>query len=502
MWLFKHCIPELIDIVHFIINESLKSGSFPSLLKTASVRPSLKKPNLDIDELKNYRPISNLTYLSKILEKVVHIQLNEYATSNNLFSKFQSGYRKFHSCETAVTKIHNDILIMIDKQDNVVLLLLDLSAAFDTINHHILLQKLHKTYGISATALDWFRSYLSDRKFKVVVNKSSSSECFLEIGVPQGSILGPLLFILYTKDLEEIVTKYGFTIHLYADDTQIYFAFDVHSPNPDLSAVKRCFIDIKEWMVLNFLKLNDDKTEFLDIGFYVSPVSSLDLGELAICSVKKAKNLGFIFDHQMNLNDQISAVSQVCYLNLRNLGRIASRLTHDLKVQLVHSNVLSFIDYCNSVYGALTEKNLQRLQKIQNSAVRFIYRLHGKKRHNSIMPYLKQLHFLPVKFRILYKIALLVYKCINNVAPDYLSKLLALRDIKRKSLRLDNDFYILKNPAPPRFSKAEAAFSYCGPKVWNELPFSIRCICDVEVFKKTLKTHYFNIAFNEVATLA
>ena len=142
------------------------------------------------------------------------------------------------------------------------------------------------------------------------------------------------MFILYTKDLEEIVTKYGFTIHLYADDTQIYFAFDVHSPNPDLSAVKRCFIDIKEWMVHNFLKLNDDKTEFLDIGFYVSPISSLDLGELAICSVKKAKNLGFIFDHQMNLNDQISAVSQVCYLNLRNLGRIASRLTHDLKVQL------------------------------------------------------------------------------------------------------------------------------------------------------------------------
>ena len=275
MWLFKNCLTELIDIVHYIVSLSLKTGAFPSLLKSALIRPGLKKPTLDADELKNYRPISNLTYLSKIIEKTVHLQLTKYTDTNELLSKFQSGYRKEHSCETAVTRIHNDILMMVDKRDNVVLLLLDLSAAFDTINHTLLLQKLNDLYGIQGNVLKWLESYLKDRSFKVSVGKSSSSSCWLQIGVPQGSILGPLLFIMYTRDLEAIVTKYGFSIHLYADDTQVYFAFDEHSNNPDLSAVKLCFDEIKRWMALNFLKLNDDKTEFIDIGPYQSPIQSL-----------------------------------------------------------------------------------------------------------------------------------------------------------------------------------------------------------------------------------
>ena len=498
MWLFKHCLPELITVIHYITNESLKSGTFPSELKFASVRPGLKKPNLDVDDLKNYRPISNLTYLSKLLEKIVHKQLVDYASDNNLFANFQSGYRKFHSCETAVTKIHNDVLIMTDKQENVVLLLLDLSAAFDTINHDLLLRKLKNSYGIKGEVLAWLKSYLSDRRFKVKVKNSSSSGCTLEIGVPQGSILGPLLFILYTRDLEPIVTKYGFTIHFYADDTQVYFSFDVHSSNPDLTLIKQCFSEIKQWMAMNYLKLNDGKTEFLDIGYYVSPIASLDLGEVSIEPVDKAKNLGFIFDHRMNLNDQINAVSQICFLNLRNLKRIASRLSYDLRVQLVHSNILSFIDYCNSVYGGLTEKYLFKLQKLQNNAVRFIFGLYGKRKYESIMPLLKKLHFLPVKYRIQFKVAMLVFKCLNNMAPEYLAAFISTRDIKRRSSRLDDDFYLLEVQKPPRFTRTEAAFSYYGPSIWNGLPYSLRCLTDIEQFKQKLKSYYFNIAFEGV----
>ena len=369
LWLFKKCIPELLPTIHFIVNESLKNGVFPEALKEAAIRPSLKKPSLDADDLKSYRPVSNLTYLSKILEKAVHGQLTKYIASNDLLPKVQSGYRKFHSCETAVTKIYNDILLMIDKKENVILLLLDLSAAFDTINHELLLKKLENSYGITQEVLKWMDSYLSGRSFKVVIKQCSSSSCLLEIGVPQGSILGPLLFIMYTSELESIVQKYGYSIHLYADDTQVYFAFDVHSPNPDLSSVKACFTEIKQWMTLNFLKLNEEKTEFIDIGPYVSPVSSLDLNDLSIEPVKKAKNLGFVFDHQLSLNEQISAVSQKCYLNQRNLYRIASKLSYELKIQLVHSNILCFIDYCNSVYSTLTIKQLHSLQKVQNTAV-------------------------------------------------------------------------------------------------------------------------------------
>ena len=497
LWLFKMCLPELMPIVHFIVNESLKSGTFPSAFKSAAVRPSLKKPSLDCDELKNYRPISNLAYLSKVLEKVVHNQLVEYLDNEKMFSTFQSGYRKFHSCETAITKIHNDLLIMMDKKTNVVLLLLDLSAAFDTINHDLLIKKLTKLYGISETALGWLKSYLSDRTFKVVVNGVSSSYCKLSIGVPQGSILGPLLFIMYTRDLEHVITKYGFSVHLYADDTQIYFVFDVNSTNPDLSSVRNCFRDIKTWMTSNFLKLNDDKTEFIDIGYYVSPIKSLNLGEFSFEPVTKAKNLGFLFDHQLNLNDQINAVSQACYLNQRNLRRIGARLTHELKVQLVHSNILSIIDYCNAVYGGLTDKNIHKLQKIQNNAVRFIFNLYGKKARTHITPYLKKLHFLPVAFRIKYKVVLLVFKCLNNIAPSYLCNMIELRDIRRRSVRRDDDYTILKTPKPPNFTRTYAAFSYHGPSVWNELPYKIRCLSDIEQFKRDLKTYYFGLAFGD-----
>ena len=501
MWLFKNCLSELLPIVHYIVNESLRTGKFPEKLKEASIRPGLKKPSLDVDELKNYRPISNLTYLSKILEKVVHEELNMYIEKNGLFSAYQSGYRKFHSCETAVTKIHNDILMLVDKKENVVLLLLDLSAAFDTINHKLLLNKLKNMYGISGIALNWIKCYLSNRSFRVTVNRQTSGECILEIGVPQGSILGPLLFILYTKDLENIVTKYGLSIHLYADDTQIYFAFDVHSAKPDMSSISSCFSEIKQWMAVNFLKLNEDKTEFIEIGPYVSHIDALAIGGTKIIPVEKAKNLGFLFDDQLNLDAQINAISQICYLNQRDLSRIGNKLSHDLKVQMVHSNILCFLDYCNSVYGKLSEKNVRKLQKIQNNAVRFIYGLYGTKRRETILPYLKKLHFLPIRQRISFKICLLVFKCINNIAPNYLKDMLKLREQRRRSSRLDDDYFRLKVPPRPNFSRSEGAFSYIGPKLWNDLPKSLRSLNSIEVFKKSLKAHFFSIAFENVPDL-
>ena len=198
----------------------------------------------------------------------------------------------------------------------------------------------------------------------------------------------------------------------------------------------------------------------------------------------------------MSLDAQISSVSQICYINQRNLSRIGSKLSHELKIQLVYSNILCFIDYCNAVYQGLTEKSLQKLQKIENNAVRFIFGLYGKRWKENITPYLKQLHFLPVRYRIKFKIALLVYKCINNLAPDYLKGLLKLREIKKRVSRLDDDFFLLKVPPKSNFSRTEAAFCYTGPQIWNGLPFSIRSISELQSFKTALKTYFFNLAFS------
>ena len=497
LWLLKACMPELIGIIAFIVNRSLSSGFFPTDLKSATVIPTLKKPNLDSDDNTSYRPVSNLSSLSKLIEKCAHAQLVKYLDENNLYSEFQSGYRKNHSCESAIIKIHNDIMMMIDKRTNVLLLLLDLSAAFDTINHKLLLLKLEKFYGISGTVLNWIKSYLSDRSFTVSVHKSKSSTCLLEIGVPQGSILGPLLFILYTKDLESIVKKYGLSIHLYADDTQIYFSIEIDSDEPDLSNIQSCFNDIKCWMTKNFLKLNDDKTEVLEIGIYENCLSSINLSNTVVIPTDKAKNLGFKFDDQLSLQHHLNHVSQMCNMNLRNYYKIASKLSHKLKVQLVHAGVLSVIDYCNGVCGGLSEADLYKLQKLQNSAVRFIFGIKLSE-YKHMMPYLKRLHFLPVRYRILYKLCLLVFKCLNNIAPQYLSSLISIRDPNIHCLRLDKDFYILNKPPAPNLKRTEAAFCLSAPNAWNNLPYYIRCHNRLDGFKTMLKTHYFTIAFKDV----
>ena len=199
------------------------------------------------------------------------------------------------------------------------------------------------------------------------------------------------------------------------------------------------------------------------------------------------------------MDDQINYVSQICYFNLRNIRKIGNILTYDLKVQLVHANILSMIDYCNSVYIGITMKNIQKLQKIQNNAVRFIFQLNGWKKWTLISPYLKKLHFLPVIYRIQFKVALLVFKCINNLAPNYLKDLISIRDAKKITLRLDHDFYLLNKPAPANFSRTEGSFQLSGPNIWNDVPYEIRCLTDIEVFKKSLKTYYFNLAFSDAS---
>ena len=260
--LLKQISNEIAPVIQSIINKSLSQGKFPENCKKAIVRPLLKKPNLDC-VLKNYRPVSNLTYISKLIEKAVGIQVNKHMHTNESCEIMQSAYKANHSTETAIIWIFDKLLTELDSNNAVLLSLLDLSAAFDTVDHEILLKRLRETHGISGLALNWFASYLTHRSMQVCVNGEYSEEIVLDVSLPQGSQLGPRLYSDYTQPIGRLIRILQILFHGYADDTQLMRAVsspdDLHKALDHLSSS----IDrIGQWMFDNKLKLNPEKTEF------------------------------------------------------------------------------------------------------------------------------------------------------------------------------------------------------------------------------------------------
>ena len=199
----------------------------PDALKIASLlpTPTLKKPTADFKQFTNFRPISNLKFIPKLVEKSVAVQLTKY-----LDETFQSAYKEFHSNETALLRVHNDILCSLDQNKSVILLLLDLSAAFDTVDHAILISRLSNRFGVKGTALAWFKSYLTSRQQFVNVKDGMSSRRPLLRGVPQGSVLGPLLYLVYVyiAPIADIIKNHDLLYHLYFNDTQLYISLNTN----------------------------------------------------------------------------------------------------------------------------------------------------------------------------------------------------------------------------------------------------------------------------------
>ena len=394
------CLDLLCPVIWKIVKLSLETSVMPTELKQAVIRPLLKKPSLDYQGFKNFRPISNLTFLSKVIEKVVALQLVVYIDNNGLCEVFQSAFRAHHSTETALLRVYNDIAMSIDNQKSVVLVLLDLSAAFDTVDHSLLLARLSTRFGICDQALDWFRSYLSDRTQYVRIQDVSSDVHALPYGVPQGSVLGPLLYSLYTSPLGDIARSHGLSYHFYADDTQLYLSFETLSPE-DLStctsALEDCVNDINLWMLNNKLKLNSGKTEI--IVFSSSYRTRPTLKNLVIASdtvdcSTTAENIGVIFNNSLSMLPHVTAVCKSSFFHLRNIFKICKFLSHDTCKTLIHAFVTARIDYCNSLLYGQPKCILKRLQSVLNSAARLI---HLTSRYEHVTPLLIQLHWLPIE---------------------------------------------------------------------------------------------------------
>ena len=221
-------ITSIVPAITRITNASLDEGVMPKSLKHAIVRPLLKKQSLDKDTLSSYRPVSNLTQLSKVIEKVVALRIMTHVSGQQMVECFQPAYRKKHSTETALLYVTSAVKTAMDKEQGTTLLLVDLSSAFDTINHNILIRRLRLRYGVVGKTLDWMISYLKERTQRVVIGDQSSSTTTLTRGVPQGSVLGPLLFSLYVQLIGDIIRAHGLFFHQYADDLQVYAHFDLN----------------------------------------------------------------------------------------------------------------------------------------------------------------------------------------------------------------------------------------------------------------------------------
>ena len=476
-----------------LVNLSLEQGSM-DCLKSAVILPLLKGLDsiLDSEVFKNYRPVSNLQFLGKLIERIVDSRLEEHMDLNDLHCLNQYGYKKNHSTELLLLKIVNELLRSCDLKIPTLLMLLDLSAAFDTVDQLKMLSILRNRCGIQGVALKWFESFLKGRTQKVLIKDEYSNSESLDFGVAQGSILGPKLFNLYAQSFASTLnTKVNVKVEGYANDHQLQKQFSVIFQFTFLTeGVQNIFNAAELWMFEYFLKVNSSKTLML----IVAPPSVLDsiiikgtfINGCCIRFVSEAKNLGVILDSLLSFSSQVKKVVKTCFNTLRKISRIRRFLTRNELQLLATALVLSQLDYCNALYYHLKTDTLKMLQSVQNTAARIVAKV-NRFDHVSVTSILQNLHWLKVKERIDFKIICIVHKCINGKAPQDLTSTLVRSQSSRS--------YLLNIPSY-NSSFGERSFSVAGPRLWNSLPLEIRSITDSVSFKQNLKTHLFRKSYN------
>ena len=375
-----------------------------------------------------------------------------------------------------------------------VLILLDLSAAFDTIDHTILLQRRHEL-GFRDAALDWFRSYLSQRRQSVLMAldrhiEICPSECLRD------QYLAQYHFTLYPTPLGTIARIYQLNFHLYADDIQLYMAFKPNNAESLLlviSNIQNRVNVIKSWMTANMLQLNMEKTGVLllmikSIGNPIT-MNKIKIDSINISTAISVKNLGAISDSAWSSEAFVNSICKSACFNLFNICRSRRSLTTDAAKILIQAYVMSKVD-CNSPLYGIPEKLLNRIQRIQNYAARVVIKLH---KFIHITPALVTLYWLPGDRRINFKIALLVYKALNGQAPAYIADLLQPYDPPQKLRSADKQ--LLSQPCCRSKSYGDRAFCCAAPVVWNNIPHSVKTAKTVDNFKVKLKTHFYSVSF-------
>ena len=487
----KSCIDVFAPLITHLANLSFSEGCFPNQFKQAQVTPLLKKSGLDQSDPANYRPISNLNTIGKIIERLFLARLLPHVAETGNFNPLQSAYRKNHSTETALLKILDDLYRIIDSKNAAVLIGLDLSAAFDTINHSMLLDRIQHTFGLTGSAHDWLQSYLSNRSQYVKVGNTQSVPSPVIIGVPQGSVLGPFLFSIYVSPIADIIASHGVKFHQYADDTQLYTAVKSGSDTHSIKNLESCCCAVRDWFAKNGMLLNPDKSEVLlvarkSVAKTFADGSGISVAGSDITFSIKLKSLGVTLDQNLSFDQHVQNTVKASNFHIRALRHIRPHLDKTVANTVACSIVTSRLDYCNSLLYNTSAANIKKLQRVQNSLARVVA---GTKRRDHISPVLQELHWLPIEQRIKYKIALITHRAFHEQQPPYLAEI-AVKHQPSRNLRSGTQNRLAK-PKEIFTSLGSQSFTHAAETEWNKLPDELRKTESTISFKKKLKTTLF-----------
>ena len=459
----------------YIVNLSIKSNTFPTDMKQARITPLFKKNSKF--NVGNYRPVSVLSVCSKVLEKAVNKQLYEYLSSNNILFEFQSGFRSSYSTDTCLIYLQDYIRSQTAKGNYTGMILLDIQKAFDCVDHNLLCRKL-EAMGLKSAA--WFRSYLHNREQKVIVNGIESSKCKLVCGVPQGSILGPLLFLCYMNDMPNSIK---IPLFQYADDSALLYSSKNLS---DIETVLTCNInECYDWLVDNKLSMHPGKTELILFGSKskLKKVKNykIECQGHVIYATNCVKYLGVLLNQTLSGEEIVTSVMKKVHAKISFLYRQASFFDLKTKKMLCAALVLPHFDYsiC-SWYTSLNKYHQKKLQVAQNKIVRFILNYHPRThliQNDFCLTGLLSMQDRAQQLRLNH-----MYAVYNKTCPQYMLNLFTrLSDMYQIETRGNAcNFYI-----PKVNTVSIKAFYYTGVKDWNNLPLYIN-LCQIKLVSKKL----------------
>ena len=481
--LLKLSAPIISKCVTHMINQSITCGFFPDDLKIAKVTPIYKKG--DRSDPGNYRPISILPTISKLYERHVASQIHEYLSKFNLLHKEQSGFRQFHSCQTALTKLIDTWLKEMDDGNVTGVSFLDFRKAFDLVNHNILLDKL-KCYNFTDSAIQWISSYLNQRTQSVHLGNAQSSRRNITCGVPQGSVLGPLLFLIYINDLP-LHVKHS-NLSLFADDATLHkSAASMESINGHIASDVD---NVNKWCRENAMVINENKSKCMVIGTSqrISKLQSKSLSivvnENTLDNVDTEKLLGIHIDPNLQFNKHVDHVCRTIASKIALLKRIKRYLPLSYRKLYYNAYILPCIDYCLTIWGNAAKCHLERIHKLQKYAARIIL---DAPPDSPSLPLFQELGWMNVFERVEFNKGVLLYKITHNMCPEYLSDMFTFQSSSSYGLRsIEAQKMCIPRHKNELFKRS---LQYSGAIIWNTIPLHIKEASTLQTFKNNLSKY-------------